>query len=523
MSEGRQKRNFAKRPVVKSLNDEICFHRRAMVNPWTESLKGKMNKWFEVDRQGLAQILERKGKEFALFELIQNGWDEPGVTKVTVSLEHRGRNKAMLVMEDDAPEGFKDLSHAFTLFASSSKKTNPEQRGRFNLGEKLVLAISDEVTILTTKGGILFDADGRHSLRSRQPVGSRIECLLRMTPDDYGTIEAQVLKLISPERIMTVFNGKPLEPRLPVEQFSTTLQTEVANEGGFLRRVNRETRIRAFAVLPGESATLYEMGIPVVETGDKWHYDVGQKIPLTLDRENVQPGFLRQVRVAVFNRMHGQLGPEDVNSEWAEIAIASPHCDSQAVQSYLSRRFGDKRVSYDPSDPEANKLAVSQGYTVVHGGMLSSAAWQNAKAANAILPAGQVTPGPKVWTGENDPNAALFNDWIPESKWTDGMREIAQFARRVAHTVLSRQIVVRFCSTPHHLGAASYGPTGELVFNKFRLGAQWFEQGITDEVARLLIHEFGHEYSGDHLSSDYHDALCRIGARMFSLARRREL
>jgi len=221
--------------------------------------------------------------------------------------------------------------------------------------------------------------------------------------------------------------------------------------------------------------------------------------------------------------MHGQLGPEDVNSEWAETAIASPDCDTQAVQSYLSTRFGDKRVSFDPSDPEANKLAVSQGYTVVHGGMMSAAAWQNAKAANAILPAGQVTPGPKVWTGEDDPNAALFNDWIPESKWTHGMREIADFARRVADNVLSRQIVVKFCSTPHHLGAASYGPTGELVFNKFRLGAQWFEQGITDEVVRLLIHEFGHEYSGDHLSSDYHDALCRIGARMFSLAKRREL
>ena len=478
-----------------------------------------MNNWFEVDRHGLAQILERKGKEFALFELIQNGWDEPGVTKVTVSLEHQGRNKAMLVVEDDAPEGFKDLSQAFTLFASSSKKANPEQRGRFNLGEKLVLAISDEVTILTTKGGIRFDAEGRHNLRSRQPVGSRIECLLRMTPDECGTIEAHVRKLISPERITTAFNGTPLEPRIPVEQFSATLQTEVVNEDGFLRRVNRETTIRVFAVLPGESATLYEMGIPVVEAGDKWHYDVGQKIPLTLDRENVQPGFLRQVRVAVFNRMHGQLAPEDVNSEWAETAIASPDCAPEAMQSYLSKRFGDKRVSFDPSDPESNKLAVSQGYTVVHGGMMSSAAWQNAKAASAILPAGQVTPGPKVWTGEDDPNAALFNDWIPESKWTDGMREIAEFARRVAEKVLSRPMVVKFCSTPHHLGAASYGPSGELVFNKMRLGANWFERGITDEVVRLLIHEYGHQYSPDHLSAEYHDALCRIGAKLYALGR----
>jgi len=97
---------------------------------------------------------------------------------------------------------------------------------------------------------------------------------------------------------------------------------------------------------------------------------------------------------------------------------------------------------------------------VVHGGMMSSAAWQNAKTANAILPAGQVTPGPKVWTGEDNPDAIPFQDWIPESKWTDGMREIAEFARRVAEKVLSRQIVVRFCSTPHHLGAASYGSTG---------------------------------------------------------------
>src|SRR5437762_12841988 len=106
--------------------------------------------WFEVDKEGLAKILERKGKEFALFELIQNAWDEPGVTKVSASLEYRGRNRALLVVEDDAPEGFRNLSHAFTLFAESGKKSNPEQRGRFNLGEKLVLALCDEVMLQTT-------------------------------------------------------------------------------------------------------------------------------------------------------------------------------------------------------------------------------------------------------------------------------------------------------------------------------------------------------------------------------------
>ena len=440
-----------------------------------------------------------------------------------MELEHQGRNQALLVVEDDAPEGFKDLSHAFTLFAASAKKANPEQRGRFNLGEKLVLAISDEVTISTTQGSIRFDAQGRHRLRTRQPVGSRIECLLRLTPDECLVIAAQARRLIAPEKIRTIFNGEPLTPRLPLETLNATLPTEVASADGLLRRAQRETVIRLYGVLPDEKATLYEMGIPVVETGDKWHYDIGQKVPLSLDRENVPPGFLRQVRVAVFNRMHDQLGVDDVNNEWAGLAVASPDCAAEAVQSYLSRRFGEKRVSFDPSDPEANKLAVSQGYTVVHGGMMSAAAWKNAKSASAILPAGQVTPGPKVWTGEDNPNAIPFEDWIPESKWTDGMQAIADFAQRVAERVLSRRIVVKFCATAHHLGGASYGPGGELVFNKFRLGADWFEHGITEDVVRLLIHEFGHEYSPDHLSAEYHEALCRIGAKMFLLARQGQL
>jgi DNA topoisomerase VI subunit B len=116
-----------------------------------------MNNWFEVDKAGLAKILARKGLESAVFELIQNAWDEDGVTTVKVSLESIGHGRARLRVEDDAPAGFSDLSHAFTLFAESKKKANPEKRGRFNLGEKLVLAICSEAKIVTTSGLVLDD------------------------------------------------------------------------------------------------------------------------------------------------------------------------------------------------------------------------------------------------------------------------------------------------------------------------------------------------------------------------------
>jgi hypothetical protein len=82
---------------------------------------------------------------------------------------------------------------------------------------------------------------------------------------------------------------------------------------------------------------------------------------------------------------------------------------------------------------------------------------------------------------------------------------------------------VKFCAAPHHLGGASYGPSGEMVFNKFQLGADWFEQGIAEDVVHVLNHELGHQYSPDHLSAQYHEALCRIGAKVFLLARQGQL
>ncbi len=56
----------------------------------------------------------------------------------------------------------------------------------------------------------------------------------------------------------------------------------------------------------------------------------------------------------------------------------------------------------------------------------------------------------------------------------DGIREVATFDQRVAEKFLSRAITVKFCTTPLHLAVAFNGPSEELVFNKFRLGADGF-------------------------------------------------
>ncbi len=118
--------------------------------------------WFEVDKEGLAKLVERRGKVFILHELLQNAWDCGKATNVNVSLiPIANKPFAELVVEDDDPDGFRDLSHAYTLFAESEKKSDKKRRGRFNLGEKLVLALCEEASVLSTKGRIAFDKQGR--------------------------------------------------------------------------------------------------------------------------------------------------------------------------------------------------------------------------------------------------------------------------------------------------------------------------------------------------------------------------
>ncbi len=138
---------------------------------------------------------------------------------------------------------------------------------------------------------------------------------------------------------------------------------------------------------------------------------------------------------------------------------------------------------------------------------MSKEAWRNAKQANAILPAGKVTPSPKPYSPEGDP-LLLVPDPTPL------MLEVAEYAKFVARQVLQAEIQVTFAREPAWPYSATYGP-GQLTFNVRRLGRNWFSLAENRlAIDELLIHEFGHHYSGDHLSDNYHAALCRIGAAM---------
>ena len=100
---------------------------------------------------------------------------------------------------------------------------------------------------------------------------------------------------------------------------------------------------------------------------------------------------------------------------------------------------------------------------------------------------------------------------IPQEKWTPGMKAIADYAVFLGKELMDVAVKVTFVNTTNNF-VACYAAGGDLHFNLFRLGYAWFEKGVTQEVDTLLIlHEYGHQVYGDHLSEEYHEALCRPG------------
>ncbi len=473
--------------------------------------------WFEVDKQGLARLLERKGKAFALFELIQNAWDTRS-TEVNVTLSRiSGTRRVRLAVEDDNPEGFGNyLSHAFTLFADSSKKRDAQARGRFNLGEKLVLALCDEAEIASTKGSVMFTDAGRINRRTKRERGSVFEGVLKMTDEEMQECAEAVRRLIPPPGIITRFNGSVLPQRPALDEFEATLLTEIADADGVLRRAQRRTTVRVVMPAPGETPMLYEMGIPVVETGDRWHCDIQQKIPLNFDRDNVPPSYLARVRALMVERMQGMLTEEDANAPWVRDAMQK-HGDELSdatVSRVLDLRFGEKRCAYDPSDPEANNRAVSKGYALIYGSQLSKEEWGAVRRAGAVLPAGQVTPTPKPFSDNPD---AMPLKVLPPEKWTPAIAAVADYAERIGKQLLGCPVMVAIASDISWPFSGAFG-AGRLTLNLGRLGHGWFERADLAEINQLLIHEFGHHYCGNHLSADYHEALCKLGGKLTQLA-----
>lgn len=479
--------------------------------------------WFTVDKAGLAKLIDKRGKAFAIFELLQNSWD---TNAKSVRLDIKavaGRPYAEVRVTDDDPDGFRNLSHAFTLFAESEKKSDPSKRGRFNLGEKLVLALCDHAEIISTKGSVQFTAEGRRESRHRLDKGSTFIGTMRMTRVELDEVREALLTLIPPSTCDTYVNNAWLPPRKVLGSFEVTLPTEVADEEGYLRKTQRKCVVTVHRAGDDETPQLYEMGIPIVALhgGERWHVNVHQKVPLNLDRDNVTPAYLQTLRVALADGMREHLADgmrehltgEDATQVWVNAATEDERIAPETVGKVLDERFGKKRAILDPNDPEANKQLMNEGYTVIPGGTLSKGQWENIRQHTLAQPSGKIRPSGTAHNPEGRAERV-----IDPKDYTAGQRRIVEFTRDLAWRLIRKDIEVRIVNEAAALPHAAWYGNGALTFNLGRLGKAWFAGYLTADHLELILHELSHDKVKDHLTREFADEVGRLAAKVVGIA-----
>ena len=484
-----------------------------------------MSDWITVDREGLRQInerlLARRGFGMIAAELYQNVMDTDATECLFDIQKIEGQPRAQIIVRDNGP-GFARLTDAWTMFAPSLKKDDPTKAGRFNIGEKVVLSFCHSATIATTSGTVEFDGDGRREFpRRKRTEGTKITLEIRCTNHQFNQLIEYMPKLIVREGLRLCVNGAEVEfPAYPFATWEETLPTEIGED---LRPSRRKTEVRVYEAKDGETPMLYELGIPVVETGDRWHVSIQQKVPLNTERDNVTPAFLREVRVSVVNNMHDQLTEEDTESTWVNEATSDDRCEDDAAETFRVKKYGEKSVAFDPTNPEANAVAMSEGYTIIPSRGLTGGQRTNLKGAGTLRSSSEQYPTAGKGAYSDDPNAPPVYV-LEDDELTDGMKKVRKYAEDLGKSLMGATIAVRFVKGPTRFQreswAAAYGGR-QLDFNVANLGMQWCdEKGAvgTRRLDELIIHEFGHHYESNHFSSNYHEALCMLGAKLKAVA-----
>jgi hypothetical protein len=469
-----------------------------------------MNSWFDIDKDGFGQLMADRPKVALLYDLLQNVFDEDATT-ADVTLLPTGNGTGVLTVRDDCPDGFQDLRDAYTLYRPSKKKGDPLKRGRFNEGEKFVLSQCVWAMIRSTTGTVMFNSDGTRTMSAKtSEKGSIFEAEVKLTKQEIKEMISDVQRVIVPDGFTVMVNMETISDREVLHVINgVTLPTVRTADDGALRSTRRQTFIEVVASSGEETSFLYEMGIPVVEIDTPWHINVGQKIPLNRDRDNITPAYRRELLAAVLDRTVQMLDRGDASESWVKDAL--PMASETTVQRATDKMFGKGWVIGTPADREADKNAIGHGKTVVGGGTLSKAAW------SAVREAGAASSSATEWSLKPERGSAP----PLHAENTPFVIALKRYAIKMCKHLMGLDYVeVDVWNDPAFKHSGLYCGR-RIVINLHGLrrgGAFKDKETFVLHLDDLLIHECAHKFSDDHLSMAYVHACTRLGALSRSLS-----
>jgi hypothetical protein len=337
---------------------------------------------FRISTAGLKELVGDTPPERLAFEPIANVFDEfdgygksdrkrPTFCSVQVSRTDTGRKTFLTVTDDGA--GFKNPDDIFTLFGPTEKRAAATVRGRFNTGEKLLIAVAHRAVVRSNNITVAFEKDDcdvtRH--RSEKFDGVEIQCLMPWNLRETKRVISALKNLRPPEGLRLVVDGEHIVRSDVKHTVNVTLPT-VLLEDGALRNTTRKCAVDIIQVADDSEPRLLEMGLPVQSLDDigfRWSLDVQQKVPLPMSRDIVPPTYLFRLIGVVLEQaaMDGVRLIDEANAGDGFVKNALDWVRNRdALEVVVKDLCGEDAVRRS-SDPIANAQAEAAGRTIVSG------------------------------------------------------------------------------------------------------------------------------------------------------------
>ncbi len=463
-----------------------------------------IEKRFEIDTKGFKEQMSEM-KPFRLVqEIVSNSFDEKSVRKIVVTLRESGRRKNhYAVSVSDDGDGFIDYRDVFTLYKHSYKRSNPEQRGRFNLGEKQFFAVAETGQVWTGYWFVEFDGDTRKVKKEKRKFkGTLVSAVFKWTHEEFEDVKSSLEKLIVPRDKHFEINGQLIPHRDLIKKFKTRLRTPIENEKKKMVNVVRETEVELYQPLDDEKPWIYEIGIPVTKLlGDiPWIVNVKQKIPQSTSRDVVSEAYLKDLYSAILNNTIDLIKNDDASSTFVQIGMKN--AEAPIARQILEKQYGTDKVAIESTvDSGANERAVQAGYKLVSSGELNQEVVQNLKQYEIIKYAGQEF-------GRNE------FEFAKPVEPTEEMKFFAKVCNEVSKDVNGKHISVSFVTTKDTEEVADYGLSC-LTWNVRRCGGKNKFRTDNEYLLGVLIHElahnkYGHNNGYGHFSHEFLHEMERI-------------
>lgn len=354
---------------------------------------------FEIDHKGLAELEGGKAPHQLAMEPIANVFDEyrgyvdgrkrPTYCRVTVTRNVGASRGYWLEVRDDGP-GFDKWSDVWTLFGATAKRSDATVAGRFNAGDKQLIAASRKATVSCGSRQVEF-CDGKRRERATSGTfidGVNVAALMPWSKAEAAAVIAQLKLLIPPCGLEYSVNGDRVVMPVSHRKYSCRVKLPtVALVDGVMRPTERRAAVDVYHT--HEGARLHELGVPVCDLGElgfPWSLDVGQKIPLPMSRDVVSPTYLCRLIGSVVEAaaMDGQtLLTEDQQGAGFMRAALDWVRHPEALAAVVADVYGKDAVRQS-SDPIANAQAAASGATIVPGRYFTAETRRRLDEAHAL-------------------------------------------------------------------------------------------------------------------------------------------